>query len=255
MEKLISVIMPAHNAEMYIDAAIRSVLSQDYQNWEMIIIDDASTDSTASVISTYCSIDSRIRCITFSQNQGVATARNAGIAEAKGDYIAFLDSDDLWSSEKLRTQLDAIGKADFSYTAYAVMNAEGTVLYYYSVPERISLEMLLKENWIGCSTVLVKSSVIKSYSFCSDVAHEDYLLWLALLKDGCSAIGCGQPLTHWRFVRGTRSYGKLRSARGRLRVYEMLGIPFCKRVQCFLHYCIRGILKYYHILRRDDYHG
>ena len=255
MDKLVSVIMPAYNTEAYIADAIRSVLEQSYALWELIVIDDASADNTAAIIEDFCRLDSRIRCITFQTNQGVAAARNAGLDCAKGDYVAFLDSDDLWHPEKLRMQLARIVQADLVYTAYSVMNAQGELLYNYNVPDRVSLDMLLKENCIGCSTVLVKRNVISLYRFQSDVAHEDYLLWLQLLQTGCDAVGCREMLTYWRFVSGSRSYGKLRSAYGRYRIYKMLGLPLAKRISCFAVYCIRGVVKYAHVLRGGNRYG
>ena len=249
MDELISVIIPAHNAERYIARSIQSVIMQSYANWELIVIDDASTDHTIMEIDRFCQKDSRVRCITLQTNGGVAAARNAGIACAKGKYIAFLDSDDLWHPEKLRVQAEKIHDADLVYTAYSVIDDRDDLLYNYSVPDQLSLEVLLKENFIGCSTVLVRKNAVSAYPFRSDVAHEDYLLWLQLLQAGHSAIGCCEVLTSWRFIRGSRSYGKLRSAYGRYRIYRILGLPFVKRICCFTGYCIRGFVKYYHVLR------
>lgn len=102
---LVSVIMPAYNAEKYIEEAVSSVLSQTYKNWELLILDDCSSDCTAEIAEYFASLDTRIRLLRNPQNMGVAKTRNRGFDIAKGEWIALLDSDDVWHSDKLEKQL------------------------------------------------------------------------------------------------------------------------------------------------------
>ena len=102
--KLISIITPAYNAEKFIGSTIESVLSQTYQNWEMLIVDDCSFDNTVKVVEEYCNMDSRIKLFRHTENLGVAAARNTALSKAQGEYVAFLDSDDMWVPQKLDKQ-------------------------------------------------------------------------------------------------------------------------------------------------------
>jgi len=157
-ENTVSIITPAYNSEKTIGEAIQSVLNQTYQNWEMIIINDCSRDQTLQIVITYSLKDNRITVIDLERNNGVANARNIGIKKAKGRYIAFLDSDDLWSPQKLSKQVDFMKekKCYFSYTAYEIISADGSKLdKTVSVPPEQEYEILLKQNTIGCLTVMV----------------------------------------------------------------------------------------------------
>ena len=106
METLVTVIMPVYNAERYMRQSIESILAQTYQNWKLLMVDDGSTDSSADIMQEYCDRDSRVQTIPSTGNEGVASARNKGIIAAEGEYIAFLDSDDLWKPQKLETQIN-----------------------------------------------------------------------------------------------------------------------------------------------------
>lgn len=243
-EPTISVIMPAYNAASFIESAIRSVMRQTYQNWELLVLDDRSTDETASIAEKLASQDSRIRVIRREENSGgAAKVRNQGITLARGEYIAFLDSDDEWLPEKLERQLAAMGSADFCYTSYAVIDAAGVSCKLdYIVPANVDFESLLRENFIGCSTVLMRRELA---GFNTDFFHEDYVLWLQLIMDGHRGVGCPEVLTRWRYIETSRSFNKVEAAKNRWRIYRgYLHLPLIKSIRAFCSYALAGLRKY-----------
>ena len=158
-ENLISIIMPAYNCEKYIGEAIDSVLAQSCRNWELIIIDDGSADNTSSIITEYLQKDSRISLLSNEKNIGVSATRNRGIEFAKGNWIAFLDSDDIWTPYKLEKQIETAQEknGEFIFTGSAYINEEGKPYKgIFEVPEKVSYKELRKQNVISCSSVLIK---------------------------------------------------------------------------------------------------
>ena len=247
-QPLVSVIMPAYNCSQHIEHAIRSVMQQIYQNWELLVIDDASTDTTFAIVKRMMELDSRIRGVQNPSNMGVARTRNRGLDLAQGEYVAFLDGDDCWHSEKLTVQLRCMvqASADLSFTSYAIVDENGVPSKAaYMVPENVSFEGLLRENVIGCSTVLISKEIVRKYRFAIDFYHEDYCLWLDILQDGYRAVGCTEVLVDWRFIEMSRSFNKKRSAKNRWRIYRKhLRLSWLKSARVFASYAIRGLKKY-----------
>lgn len=244
---LVSVVMPAYNAEKYIDQAISSVISQTYTKWELLIIDDCSTDGTAKIAECFASQDSRIRLLRNSQNMGVARSRNRGLDIAKGEWIALLDSDDAWREMKLEKQLTVAERtnADIVYCSYSMMDETSAHLFDYIVPETTSYDALLKENTIGCSTALIRRSALQQHRFSTEYYHEDYVLWLELLKSAHTAAASREILSDYRIVRDSRSNDKLKSAKNRWLIYRKTEkLPFLKSVLAFAAYAVNGIRKY-----------
>jgi len=245
---LVSVIMPAYNSERFIEDAVCSVIAQTYTNWELLVIDDGSVDSTCAIAERLAAEDERIQLIRNEINMGVARTRNRGFDLCHGDYVALLDSDDVWHPQKLERQLSRMRKenADVSFCSYAIINEEGIpVKGDYVVPESISLDRLLRENVIGCSTVMLSSCVAKKYKFDAEYYHEDYLMWLRLLADGYVAIGCKDVLAQWRLLKNSRSYNKKRSAANRWKIYrEYMNFPLLKSLWLFGNYVILSLRKY-----------
>lgn len=193
--------MPAYNCEQTLEAAAASVFSQTVSGWELIIVDDASRDGTAALANNLCARDPRVRLVTNERSLGVAASRNRGIRLAKGDYLAFLDSDDRWQPKKLELQLARLEKtqADLCYTSYQLCDpARPDVIKLYRVPPGIRYRALLKENVIGCSTVLMRARRMPAQGFPCAFFHEDYALWLKLLRSGCRAVGMEEPLVSYR---------------------------------------------------------
>ncbi|NJJ41638.1 glycosyltransferase family 2 protein [Paenibacillus apii] len=247
MDQLISIIMPAYNCEKYVEEAINSVLAQTYQNYELIVIDDGSTDGTVKKIENLRKVDNRIRLYINEKNQGVAETRNKGVSIAKGDWIAFLDSDDCWKEEKLEKQIDFAHKTkgDFIFTGSSFID-ENSEPYggLLEVPEVISYKALLKQNVISCSSVLIKKTYIEKYRMEKDEIHEDFGSWLRILKSEQFAYGLNEPLLIYRISKNSKSGNKLKSLCMAYRTYRYVGLSSIKSTYYICWYVIRGIRKY-----------
>lgn len=245
---LVSVIMPAYNAQEYIEKAIRSVLDQTVADLELLVLDDGSTDNTCEIVEALSAQDSRIVLIRNERNLGVARTRNRGLEQFQGRYVAFLDSDDVWHPEKLETQLARMQEtgAYLVYSSYAIVDgAGGKVSADYLVPEKVSYKQLLKENLIGCSTVVLSSEIAKKFRFNPEYYHEDYVLWLQILKEKYVVAGCKAVLVDWRYVEDSRSYDKLNSAKKRWNIYRrLLKLSVFKSAGLFCSYAWAGLRKY-----------
>lgn len=248
MDQLVSVIIPAYNAEKIVSEAVESVLRQTYPNFEVIVIDDCSKDGTYSVLEELSQKDSRVRIFKNEKNSGVSETRNRGVSLAKGEYIAFLDSDDVWNENKLECQLElmtAHPECPLSYTGVSHMNSEGQMYgYVLPVPDSVNYKTLLKQNIIICSSVMAKKEVIEKYPFRHDEMHEDFAVWLQILRDIGDARGVAAPLICYRVASGTKSSNKLKSAVMTWRVYRYVGLGLFARLYYMPSYIITGIRKY-----------
>lgn len=222
-EPLVSIITPAYNCQDVLHEAIESVRNQSYANWEHIIIDDCSKDGTREVIAEYASEDSRVRPIYSSINTGVASARNMGIAAARGKYIAFLDSDDLWKPDKLKKQIGYMEQEglEFTYSDYEIINYEGRFIKnVINKKKRVDYKELLKTNQIGCLTAVIKTEAIKTVMMPS-IKHEDYATWLGILKGQIShAYRFDEILASYRRTKGSVSSNKLRTIAWTWNIYR-----------------------------------
>ncbi|KQU17157.1 glycosyl transferase [Bacillus sp. Leaf13] len=211
---LVSVITPSYNSSSFIKETIKSVQDQSYSNWEMIIVDDQSKDDSIHVIKSYTERDPRIKLISLTQNVGAARARNVAIKEAKGNYIAFLDSDDLWMSTKLEEQVTFMQKGNlaFSFTSYTLMDEEGNPLdIEVKAPKTVDYYNLIGNTTIGCLTVMLDRLQIKQIEM-PDIQPEDSALWLLLLRQGYQAHGLQKVLSKYRIVSNSTSRNKLKAA-------------------------------------------
>lgn len=244
----IFVIMPAYNAGRFIEEAVRSVMAQTYSNWQLLVIDDGSKDDTVEVVQRLCREDSRITLLCNPQNMGVARTRNRGLDLCNGRYAALLDSDDVWHPEKLEKQLRLAREtgADLVYCSYGIMDENGKPAKGdYLVPGKTDFSAMLKENVVGCSTVLLSPAVTGKYRFETGFHHEDYVLWLQMLKDGYQAVGCTQPLVRWRYIANSRSFDKRKSAKSRWRIYrEYLQLSRWQSAWAFGGYALSSLKKY-----------
>lgn len=239
--------MPVYNGEKFIAEAIESVLLQSFQQWELLIVDDASTDDTASVVEAFLKRDIRIRFFRNTNNQGVSNSRNRAIAQATGEYIAFLDADDRWHPEKLAIQIAILQKnGDVCYASYAFMDAKSNLTgKKYIAPCQIDFCRMLTENVVGCSTVVMRRRALGHSMFKTNYAHEDYVLWLELMQRGCQFVGCTDILVSYRIV-GGRSSNKAKAAQNRWRIYrDFLRYGLIKSSTLFLLYVVHGVQKHY----------
>lgn len=244
----VSVIMPAYNAEEYISEAVESVIGQSHEDWELIVLDDCSVDDTAAIICGYAEQDPRIKYYRNEHNVGVARTRNNGFALAKGEWIAFLDSDDVWHPSKLEKQLSlaADSGADLIYCSYSLYDVQtGRKKKDYVVPVATSYKQMLYENVIGCSTVLMKKSITDNYVFDSSFSHEDYALWLQLLRNGYTARGIKEVLVDYKVIKNSRSFNKLKSAKNRFNIYRKgQSLSPIRSVYAFCRYSVNGVRKH-----------
>ena len=184
MNELVSIITPSYNTAKFIRKTIESVQAQTYQNWEMIIVDDCSSDNTDDVVAGYL-YDKRIKYIKNKKNFGAAGSRNRALREAQGKWIAFLDSDDLWSPEKLEKQIDFMQKNGyhFSYSCYEEMNEDG---YKTGVkvtgPKKITKTGMFNYCWPGCLTVMYDRNVVGDIQIKDIKKNNDYAIWLKVCK-------------------------------------------------------------------------
>ncbi|PKJ56058.1 glycosyltransferase family 2 protein [Bacillus sp. SN10] len=210
----VSVITPSYNCIRFIGETILSVQNQSYENWEMIIVDDASTDESVTKIKEIIEGDSRIRLVSLKENIGAAKARNIAIQEARGRYIAFLDSDDIWLPHKLKTQLLFMEEmnASFSYASYSLIDENGNELNReVDVPKSVDYHCLAGNTIIGCLTVMIDREKIPHIEMPS-VQPEDTALWLNLLHEGHEAKGIQQVLAKYRIVANSVSRNKIKAA-------------------------------------------
>jgi len=238
--------MPAYNAEHFLQDAIESVRRQTYPCWELLIVDDCSSDGTAEKAVEWSSQDSRIRVLRTGQNSGSSVARNLGLTDCRGRYLAFLDADDIWLPEKLEKQLTFMKdkNAEFSFTSYRKFEAsnEGAVI---SAMKRVSWRDMLKSNVIGCSTVVMLSEAMCDIRFPAGLARqEDYAVWLQVLRKGRLAYGLNEVLTLYRVHPGSKSSRKLRSVTAQWQVYRQLErLSFWRSAWYLGNYAARGLLK------------
>ena len=248
IQPVCSIILPVYNSEPYLNRTIASVLQQTMQNFELIAIDDCSTDNSLQTLCQWAEKDNRIQVVRNNKNQGVARVRNRGVAMAKGQYIAFLDSDDGWYSDKLQQQIAWMEQqnCDFCCTSYTMIdNVDRPIKTRWLEQQEICIEDLLKENYIIVSSTVIRSEIAKQYAMNDSYAHEDYVYWLELLQHGVKGCVLSQCLTEYRVIKTSRSGNKAKAAKGRWDVYRRyLGYGVLRSGWYFVQYAVNGLKKY-----------
>lgn len=247
-DSLVSIIMPCHNGARTIADAILSVQRQTFSDWELIVVDDNSTDNSTEIVEQLAREDTRVTLLRNKKSTGFpATPRNVGIRAARGHYIAFLDCDDEWLPTKLARQVPLLSTRNVAvvFSRYGKMDEMG-VFHVDSIhaPTFVSYDRLLKGNCIGNLTGIYDASVVGKV-LQKEVHHEDYLMWLEILSRGFFAINTNTVEAVYRESGGSVSGGKLRSLQWTWSLYKKeLGLPLLKAFSCFLHYSVRGLLKF-----------
>lgn len=243
---LVSVIMPCYNSAEYIGDSIDSVIAQTYENWELIIIDDCSTDNSLEIIEKYK--DTRIRILRNSENSGAAVSRNNGIDTAQGRYIAFLDSDDLWLPEKLSHQLEYMQARGcrFSFSHYFFDKGEEGISEFSPKRDEYGYKDILKHCYIACPTVIYDAERLgKVYMPTDAVKREDFGCWLSILKRGVKAFCLHESLVTVKIHVGSVSYNKTKMIKHQWNVYRRVEkLSLVKSVYYMAHWAIKGLLKY-----------
>lgn len=242
----VSIITPSYNCSEYISKTIESVLAQTLIDWELIIVDDCSCDNSVDIIKSYLAIDSRIKLIQLHENSGAAVARNRAIEAAKGRYIAFLDSDDVWLSNKLSKQLNfmEINNYSFVFSAYEKIDDSGKVFGYVGVPKKVSYSDLLKVCSIGCLTSIYDTDYFGKVYMPLIRKRQDMGLWLKLLKKVDYAYGLDDITAQYRVRSDSISSNKLIAAKFTWSLYRKVeGLKLISAIYYFSHYAFRGLLR------------
>lgn len=229
---LVSVIMPAFNAAGFIEAAVNSVISQSYSSWELFIIDDASSDKTLSIIKTLSKADPRITILRNKENCGADVSRNKGIKAAQGDYMAFLDADDLWKPGKLEIQLEIMQQQAVAvcFSSYEQIDEQGNPRHVIieALPV-LNYKKLLKSNYLGNLTGIYDVRKIGKIYAPNIRKRQDWALWLRAIKKGGPAIGVQQPLAEYRIRKDSISRNKFKMIGYNFSIYhKVLKFSFLK---------------------------
>lgn len=219
MNELVSIIVPVYNAEKFIRETMDSVMAQTYSDWELLLVEDCSSDGSADTIEKYIAekAESRIRLIRQPSNQGAARARNRGVLEASGRYVAYLDADDLWAPEKLEHELSFMEEkgAAFAFTGYEFADEHGVGLgKVVRVPETLEYRQALSNTTIFTTTVMFDTCKIsKELLEMPVIKSEDTALWWKVLRAGYTAYGLDENLAKYRRAGRTLSSNKLEALR------------------------------------------
>ena len=245
---LVSVITPVYNAERFIADTIESVQNQTYTEWELLLVNDCSSDQSVPIIEKYSANDPRIKLISLSSNSGAAVARNAGLAAAQGEFIAFIDSDDCWTETKLSDQLAFMQKLDsvFSYTNFALVNEAGDkVKERVQLPHRLTYSGLLKNTAIACSTVIINRAKVGDFTMPLVRKGQDTATWLKLMRErNIAADGLDKVLNHYRQVEGSISSDRIGALKRTWYTYRHLEkLPLYQAIYYFGHYVMQAVLR------------
>ncbi|NBU81813.1 MAG: glycosyltransferase family 2 protein [Flavobacteriaceae bacterium] len=222
MDDLVSIITPTYNSEKFISATIQSVQNQTYSNWELIIIDDCSSDNTVEIINNKIKLDSRIKLHSLNENKGTGVARNLGITVSKGSYISFLDSDDLWKPNKLERQLDFMKENNlaFTFSFYECIDESGISLNIRKeAPSPTTYNKLFFCNYIGNSTVIYNVEILGKIPINQIRKRQDWMLWLTIVKKIKLAQPLPEVLAYYRARKNSISSSKMELLKYNFNVY------------------------------------
>lgn len=245
-EILVSVIVPAYNCANFISQALNSALVQDVP-LEILVIDDASSDNLDQVMEKYAHLP-QVRYLKNTKNLGVAETRNKGIRLARGEYIAFLDADDCWEKDKLKKQLVMIRekKTVICSTGRELMNPDGSLTgYFLKVDREYTYRSIQRHNQVNCSSVLILTEVAREFPMHGDNGHEDYLMWLEVLRKYERGCAVNEPLLKYRITNTGKSGSKWNSAKMTFRTYKNMGYGPLHTAFLFTSYAFHGIRKYF----------
>lgn len=248
MNELVSIITPTFNSAKFIDETIQSVRNQTYNNWEMIIVDDGSTDNTEEIISLVVKNDNRIRFYKLDKNSGAAVARNRGIEDAKGQYLTFIDADDIWFPDFIKNSVKTIKetKISFVFSSYKRANEELEFIYSdFIVPKKATYTDILKSNSISCLTAFVDIKRLGKKFMPLIRKRQDMGLWLQYLKATPYAYGIQETQAIYRIRKNSLSRKKADLIKYQWQFYrEVENLNFLQSVYYMLHWMYRGFMKY-----------
>ena len=247
MMPLVTVIMPCYNMERFIAHSIESVIGQTFADFELLIVDDASTDKTVDVVRYYCEQDDRVSLIVKAQHSGIADSRNQALAIAQGRYLAFLDADDVWHPNKLEKQLAFMQENNvaFSYSAYDLIDEDGWSLQKtIATAGNLNHDAYLRNTIIGCSTVMVDKEKVGEVTIPEFRTSEDTATWLNILRKGFVAHAIEETLVSYRIRNKSASSNKLKASHDLWKVYrQQEKMSFFKALGYFSSYAFHAIKK------------
>ena len=244
-DKLVSIVMPLYDDQRFIDQAIESVLSQSYEYFELLIVDDKSTDNSVAIVKKYMNEDKRIKLFLLDANSGPVIARNRAIKEAKGRYIAFLDSDDVWLPDKLYRQIEFLDENHLvlTYSAYETMDENAHYINTRKCLSPVGYKDMLKSNRIGNLTGIYDVEFFGKV-YMQDVGHEDYVMWLHLLKQITSTYGIEEILARYRISSNSLSSNKIKALVWQWHIYRKIEkLNFLQSFYYFGYYVYNAVKK------------
>lgn len=249
MQDKVTIVTPTWNSEKYIEDTIRSVQAQTYQNWEMIIVDDCSTDRTVDIVRKISEKDMRVKILVQDVNGGAAKARNRSMQAGTGRFIAYLDADDIWKPEKLEKQVIFMKKkkCGFSCTSYEVIDDDGNSKNkYIHMLQEVDYIGFLTNNLLQTVGIMVDTSIVdKTYLVMPDIRRrQDAATWLQILKAGFKCYGLDEILAEYRRTENSLSSNKFKAIKGIWSLYreiEHLSFPFS--CYCFVRYAFLAVWK------------
>ena len=250
--KTVSIITPCYNAERFVQLTYKSLQNQSFHNWEWIVTNDNSSDNTLEILTRMSEKDSRVKVFNHDKNMGAAIARNTSLNHATGEYVAFLDVDDLWDQEKLKIQISFMEKENisFSYHHYNIVTDDGEVIKMQQVPLKYTSQDLLKFNPFATSSIMIKATVINSHNirFKEHLRRrQDYIFWYDVLKHLQNAKAINDVLSSYRLVGDSSlSANKKKMAIIQWKILkDEFNVNFLLRIYYFLCYANHGIKKYF----------
>lgn len=249
MEEMVSIITPVFNCEKLIKNTIECVLNQTYKNWELLLVDDCSTDKSADIILDYCKQDGRIKYLKLEKNSGAAVARNEALHHSKGRFIAYLDSDDLWKSNKLECQIQFMINHRYAFTCtdYEKITEDGESLNkIIKIPEKVTYNLFLRNTIIQTVGVMVDTNLTGKELLEMPLIRrrQDAATWCQLLKNGFNCYEVPENLSYYRVVSNSLSSNKFKAIKMNwywYRKIEKLSLP--KTIYCFIGYAYNAVKK------------
>ena len=248
IEPKISIITPCYNAENYLKQMIKSVISQTYVKWELIIVDDCSNDNSVKIIKKFMRLDTRIKLLKSKKRSGAAFARNIAIKVAKGRYLTFLDADDYWCNNFLKYSTESIKNYSFIYSDYNCVNKSGEFLFRFNTISKVNGDGVLKGTPISCLTAFIDLKKLGKKFFPLNIYREDIAYWLLLLKDCNYAHGFSFCEANYRYQVGSSS-NKFRMAFRTWHDYRNKhNLSYLKSLYFFYHYILSSSGKFFYFL-------
>lgn len=245
---LVSIITPSYNSEKFISETIKSVQSQTYQNWEMIIVDDFSTDKTVEIVKQFAKADNRIKLVLLDKNSGPAIARNKGIESISGRYMTFLDADDIWFPDFIENSIQAIKTTEIHFVFSSYKRSDEALNFVYSdfiVPQKVTYFDILKTNSISCLTAFIDIQVLGKKAMPEVFKRQDMGLWLKYLKEIPFAYGILEPKAIYRIRKNSLSRKKPYLLKYQWQFYRNVeNLNVFQSCYYMAHWMYRGFLKY-----------